>query len=200
LAYEQDLQFISPAQANAPDYFVLINDKVCKDMTGQVGICALRHSESSALKFKLLAQGYGYKLDFRCGNAAGIVFRKMIDVLPEKELEFEIDAATLKGQGYLNCIGDISPTDRQEPIASFFEARIRLSVNYIPPSEIYSYDSGKKKYLVLGKNAYRSTIVTDDNKTYQLKEQTIFKFKTNIKYAISESYTMRRAYYGDILK
>lgn len=196
LDYEDDLTYTSPGEANYPDYFVLVNNKPCVDMTGSVGLCAYKHDESIPLSFKLLKQSYAYKLDFRCGNSEGMVFTKVIDVLKDDEASFTIDDETLYGQRYLNCIGDIFPQDRENNASSFFEVRIRLHKDtYINPSEIYTTIHNGNKYLILGEHAYRAKIKTE-NKWHYLKKKTYFKYDSDIQFAVAETKNMRRSYYG----
>jgi len=196
LEYKDDLAFLSPGEANYPDYFVLINNKPCVDMTGSVGLCAYKHDESMPLNFKLLKQPYAYKLDFRCGNIQGIVFEKIIDVLKKDEVVFTISEDMLKDQRYLNCIGDIYPQDRGNNASSFFEARIRLHKDsYIKPSEVYTTTYKKGNFLVLGEHAYSAKVKTK-NKWYYLNKKTYLEHDSEIQFAVVETKNMRRSYYG----
>lgn len=197
LPYEDDIAYMSPDKANNPDHLILINGKACKDILGNIGICAIKHQIKKPLIFKLLPQSYVYSLDFRCGNASGIVFRKQVDILEKKEFEFEFPQEIMNENGYVTCIGDIFSLSDSNSVSSFFESRIRFySENYIEPSEIYETKYKGKKYLVLGQHAFRSLVQTKTKKFY-LKEQTVFRFKTDIICAIVETKNMRHRYFRE---
>lgn len=198
LEYQNDLTYLSPIAGNYPDYFVRINGEVCRDMSGNVGMCAIKHSKNSPLTFSFLAQEYNYSLDFRCGNAQGIFFRKRVDVIKGNDFSFEISAKELEMLNYANCVGDIFPIDRDDTVSSFFEVRIRFSQkDYMAPMDIYTYKYKKKNYLVLGQHAYRAKVKVK-NKWYKLKEQTVFKFTNQPEFAMIETKNFRHQYYfGD---
>lgn len=199
LEYVDDLTYMSPNKAGYPSFLVLVNGKSCKDMFGEIGHCSFKNRIDQPIIVELLSQPYDYKIDFRCGNKEGIKFRKQQDIFSGIKLKFEIPSEIMKGQRYFNCIGDVIPLDERENTASnFFEMRIRFySKNFIESSDIFTIKYKGKKYLVLGKNAYRAKVKIG-RKWYHLKKQTTFKYKSKIDFAVSETKNMRRSYYGEL--
>lgn len=198
LEYVDDLTFMSPDKAQYPSFLVLINGKPCKDMFGEIGHCSFKNRVDQSIQIKILAQPYPFNLDFRCGNSERIKFRKQQDIFKNKEMEFEISSEFMLGERYFNCIGDIKPLDdRKNTSSNFFEMRIRFySENFIESSDIFTTVYKGKKYLILGQNAYRAK-VRIGAKWFYLKKQTVFKYKSKIDFAMSETKNMRRSYYGE---
>lgn len=200
LQYVDDLTYMSPDKANNPTFLAFVNGHACKDMTGSIGNCSLTNKINQPLTIKILKQPYQYKLEFRCGNKQGIHFKKILEIFEmNKELVLTIPTSTMEGHSYFNCIGDITPLDdRPNDASNFFEFRVRfISDYYIEPMTIFTTKYKRKKYLVLGQNAYRSKILAG-GKWYFLKEQTTFRYKTRIDFAVSETKNMRRSYFGEI--
>lgn len=199
IEYEDDLTYLSPEKGNNPNYLVKVNGFVCKDIAGNIGNCAIKNQENQRLTIDILKQPYRYTIDFRCGNSSGIKFRENRVVFKDSPHSFFVPVEVLKGNTYFNCVGDIIPEDdRHNDASNFFEIRVRIfSEDYIEPMQIFTTFYKRKKYLVLGKNAYRAKVKIGRS-WYHLKKQTVFRYKNKIDFAMVETKNMRRAYYGEL--
>jgi len=194
LKYKHDLGFLSSAYANSPESYVTLNGIACKDVEGTVGACFKRLKRSYDLKIDILPKPYAYQFKFTCTNALGVNFSEHIP----KDLENSILIPKEKygNLKVFNCIGRIFPEDRPEgDINTFFEFRVRLiDPDYLPRERVKKIKYRGKKYLVLGKYAYR-TKVFKNGRWKLLKKKTSTKAK-GITKVISESYIGRLSYYG----
>lgn len=186
IKYQADLGFLNSAQANSPEYLVKINGKYCKDMDGQIGLCAKRIKSNEKIRFIMDKRAYSYRLNVGCSSL--VDFNLSVDVLENAVFEFSIDPEAFKEAKSFTCIGEIFPQDRKEEISAFWHTRfVVVDENYQGRESIYSQDG----ILVLGQNAKYSL----------LNEDKIIKKKASVKSdgvekAYSESETMRFNYYG----
>lgn len=187
LKYKSDLgSFMNSAQANSPEYLVFINEVTCKDMEGNVGLCAKRVKSNENVTFRFSKRPYSYRLDIECtGSVNGNL---SIDVLAEKEFSHVIKADQFSDLISFSCIGEISPKDRSEKVSALFHSRIIVyDKNYRPREKIYLFGES----VVFGENAKYSSINDDQF----FKKKTIVKAK-GYRRSYSESDSMRYNYDG----
>lgn len=195
IKYEDDLTFISSGYAGNAEAFARINQKSCVSGEGQIGVCYRSIKKNLDLDFKLLKQSYDYRFRFTCSKNIRATYQESpgspIDVLKENEFTFKIDKGEYLDADEFICRGRIFPMDRPDDVSSFFEVRVLLiNPEYQMRENSYVTTKDKKKYLVLGKQAYLSKIFID-GKWQGFKEKTAIELKSENFCAMSESKKMR---------
>lgn len=186
LKYVSDSAFMNSAQANSAEYLARINDSVCKDVDGIIGLCAKRIKSDSPVKFSLDKRPYNYRLNVTCSSDIG--FNLSVDVLSEKEFSFLIPAENISRVLSFTCIGEVFPADRSQQASAFWHSRfLVIDKNYRPREQIYTDERGAN----VGQHALHITL--NDDKSYRKK--TVIKSK-RIKRIYSESQQMRFNYAG----
>lgn len=186
LKYKADLGFLNSAQANSPEYLVKINGKFCKDLDGEMGLCAKRIKSNEKISFILDKRAYSYRLNVSCSSLVN--FKLSVDVLENANFEFSIEPEAFQEAKSFTCIGEVFPQDRSESVSAFWHSRfIVVDKLYQGREEIYSQDGA----LILGSNA-KYTLLNEDK---IIKKKTAIK-ADGISKAYSESETMRFNYYG----
>lgn len=189
IKYEPDLGFMNSAQANSMEYLVRINGSACKDMDGQVGLCAKRIPSNAPIEFKMDGREYGYRFTLTCTRTIDSDFS--VDVLPEQPLTFSIPPEKFSEVRSFTCIGEVFPHDRDQEISTGWHARfVVYDGKYQPREEIYSTTIKKENHLVLGKHA---RYVHVNGRMY--KKATTVESEKDVQ-AYSESERGRFNYYG----
>jgi hypothetical protein len=186
LEYRADLNFLNSAQANSPEYLAFINGKPCKDMDGQIGLCAKRIRSDEKITMALDKRPYAYRLNVVCSS--NVDFKLSVDVVEDKPFSFDILPASFGGLKSFTCTGEVFPQDRPQEVSAFWHARFVIyDKNYQAREEIYS----ARDTIIFGQHA-KYTLVNDE---IVLKKKTTYNFK-KVKRAFSESELMRFNYYG----
>lgn len=186
MKYSSDFGFLNSAQANSPEYLVKINGKFCKDIDGEIGLCAKRVKSNEKISFILDKRPYSYRLNVECSSAVN--FKLNVDVLENSAFEFSIDPSQFSESKSFTCIGEVFPQDRKEEVSAFWHSRfIVFDKNYQAREMIYSFDGA----LILGQNAKYSLL----NEEKQVKHKATVKANGIFK-AYSESDAMRFNYHG----
>jgi len=188
LKYQADIGFLNSAQANSMEAIVHIFGKVCKDMNGEVGVCATRVRSDQAIKFKQPALQYSYKLDMVCSSA--IDSNESWSVPMDQTFSWEIRPEKFSAERMFVCIGEIFPADRPNKLSATWKVSVTvLDGKYKKRENIHHLDG----HLILGAHAKYSVVC--DPKCKEYKEKTMVKASPNA-IAYSESEVMRYNYYG----
>jgi hypothetical protein len=186
MKYASDLGFLNSAQANSPEFLVKINGKFCKDVDGQIGLCAKRVKSNEKISFILDKRPYSYRLNVEC--SASINFKLNVDVIEDTVYEFSISPESFQEQQSFTCVGEVFPQDRPQEVSAFWHTRfVVFDKNYQARESIYSANG----QLILGQNAKYSLL----NEEKPISKKTAVK-AAGIEKAYSESETMRFNYYG----
>lgn len=185
IKYRADIGFLNSAQANSPEYLVLIGSKVCKDMDGIVGLCSKRVRSDRNIEFKMDKRPYGYRLNVTCSS--NVNFTMSIDVLPEKSFEFSLPHENFSLVKSFTCLGEVFPMDRDQEVSAFWHARF---VVYDGSYQAREKISQQGDYLVLGQSARHISV---DGK--MVSKKTAIK-ASGVKQVYTESEQMRINYYG----
>lgn len=186
LEYKDDIGFLNSAQANSMEYLAKINGKVCKDVDGQVGLCAKRISNAENAIFTFDARPYSYRLNVKCTKELN--FELSVDVLENKAFTFTIPKGNYSELLSFTCIGEVFPEDRDGQVSASFQVRfIVYDSQYRMREQIYFEGSN----IVLGQHAKYALV---DGKAHSKK--TYLKLKKKPVMAYSESKMMRFNYYG----
>src|SRR5574343_458180 len=116
IKYKDAVGFLSSAQANSPEQFVLVNGKPCIDMDGIPGLCAKRIASNQTISFKFERQQYAYRVSIKCTAETGV--NASWDVRQGEAFEYKITPDKFSPLRLFTCIGDIFPGDRSDPISS----------------------------------------------------------------------------------
>lgn len=191
--YRADTVAVTSAKGNSMEFPVLVDGALCKDMDGKVGMCAKHLSAKKDLVITLSKRPYSYSLDVQCSREVN--FEQSYDVLKDVEFKVTVPKENFKEVAVFNCIGRITPQDR-DGVSSRFEVRVRpIADDYIKREEAYVIEQGKKLILVLGENAlYSSVLIDGEWKTYT-KKATIEVPSKDVQ-AFSESFAQRFNYYN----
>ena len=186
MKYASDLGFLNSAQANSPEYLVKINGKFCKDLDGQIGLCAKRVKSDEKITFVLDKRPYSYRLNVDCSSL--VDFKLSVDVLEDNVFEFSIDPELFKEAKSFTCIGEVFPQDRPQEVSAFWHSRfVVFDKEYQARESIYV----QGKNLILGQNAKYS--ILNEEKT--IKKKTAVN-SDRVEKAYSESDAMRFNYWG----
>ena len=189
IKYEADNAFLNSAQANSMELLVRLNGSPCMDMDDKVGLCAKRIPSDKKLVFTQDARPYGYRIYIKCSRSVDV--DQSFDIEKDAPFKFEILPEKFIGVKSFTCIGEIFPADRDQEVSALWSARIVVfDKNYTPRTSIYKIKSGKKKYLILGKNARYSFL----NGKWK-KKKTHLKVTGENNFAYSESERMRFNYW-----
>lgn len=188
IKYKPDLGFMNSAQANSMEYYVRINDKICKDMDNKVGLCAKRIASNKKLTFSFDVRPYSYTLTLRCTGAIDSDFS--IDIAKGSLYSFSIIPEKFSHVKTFTCIGEIFPHDRDQQISATFHVRVVVfDGKYVERELVYTKMKRKSKFIVFGSHA---KYVTYNNKHY--KNKPSIKTKSFKQFGYSESERMRFNY------
>jgi hypothetical protein len=177
--------------ANSPEFPVKINGELCKNSAGEMGGCYIRIRDDHQTMFEIMPLPYSYRLSFKCTKNLDFPPIDERDYSAKEAVYIAIERDQYNGQTSFMCTGRIFPDDRNEPINSFFEVRVRLvRPEYIGREQMHHTG----KYQVFGKNALHSMWYVDDEWKYGHKK-TYLETKKHI-LAFSESHNMRWNYYA----
>lgn len=186
LKYKADTSFMSSAEANAPEYYFLLNGKVCKNDEGKVGMCIRSYKRSEGIKITIPEQQYAYTLEFACTTALGDIAPISVPENQKLDYQFEIP----KNISAFNCSLMIFPIDRPQPIGAFGAFRVFLiDDNYRPLEQVTRID--KNNHFVISAGQY-AKFIRFNGKSF--KEKVLFKDQDGE--FIVESNNMRFAYRG----
>lgn len=188
--YVADIGFIPSATANSPEFPVFIEGTVCKDLKGQVGLCALRQDADKDFVVDFYAQPYDYELTFNCSsNVPGYPVSWL--VVRNTDFKVTVPRTVFPKEKVFTCSAIITPKDRPEPIGSF--ARMTVTV----------VDSGyqrlenpyiTKGYLVMGEHTLYGKY-RDRDGWHTVEKTTVVKDTKGIVEVTTESYAGRHGYY-----
>lgn len=189
--YRADTVAVTSAKGNSMEFPVLVDGSICKDMDGNVGMCAKHLPAKKDLIITLSKRPYAFSLDVQCSREVN--FEQSFDVISGIEFKVTVPKENFKDVAVFNCLGRITPHDR-DGVSSRFEVRVRpISDEYIKREQAYIIEDGKKILLVLGENAlYSSVLINGEWKTYTKK--AVIEIPNKDVKAISESYAQRFNY------
>lgn len=190
LKYEDDVQFLNSGQANRSEFLAYVNDSVCKDLNGVIGLCSLQVRSDEVIRLRHPAQQYAYNLKFVCTSGTDIDFS--IDVLKDAQWEFEIRPEQFKDFKLFSCRGEVYPDDRDNAMLASWNVRFQIfDTNYQEREVIYFKDG----VLVVGKYA-KYIEVCDENECRNYKKQPVIAMKSAPLRVRTESELMRMNYLG----
>lgn len=190
--YKEDFGFMVSAQANSPEFPVLVKGLVCKDLEGVVGVCSIRIPETENFELVVMAQQYDYEYAFNCSkNVTGAFpIKEYVKAGVIKKLVVLKEAFPIEKT--FNCSIIIKPTDRPEPISSFAKVNVIITQAGYQGLE-RPYKDGK--YFVFGEHAKYIAYKVDNEWKYA--QEKAYIRKTNIQEAFIESYAGRHGYYHE---
>jgi len=194
--YENDSNFLNSAQANSMEFPIKIKGKVCLDLEGVTGLCSTRIDSSEDFVMAIDPQEYSYRYKLTCSRE--INFDVSEDVIAGSPKKIVIPKLNMIGVKSFICIGEVFPADRKEEVSAKWEVRVKIyDVKYQKRESIYETTNGKKKLIVLGKNALYSRICyVDECKSY-VTTTTVERLDKPGLNIYSESYNMRYNYYKE---
>ena len=185
LKYKADTKFLNSSNANAFEFPIYVNGKMCLDLDRNPGLCILHHNKGEILILSIDSRPYSYTLDLVCPNLG---YQERFQVPKRKKFTVKFDQGAILEARSMVCVGEIFPSDR-ELISAKFSVIVKLVDSaYIKRNKIFLYPNDS--LLIVGENALYTTI---DGKTRRKK--TIVKVKGDQK-VYSESYNMRFNAYG----
>ena len=189
--FVKDVGFVSSATANSPEFPVMIKGSVCRDNSGQPGLCAIRQKAEEDFVVDILPQPYDYTATWNCSMNVPGPWPQAYQVLHDMPLQVRVKKEDFPIEKVFNCSVIITPQDRPEPIASF--ARISVTITdarYVRLENPYISNN----WVVLGQFS-EHTAYLDTLGWHWLHQVTAFKDPGNIKELRVESYAGRHGFW-----
>ena len=194
LTYQDDASFLVSAQADSPEFPVVVNGHLCTDNEGDVGLCSKRISSTESLNLSFDPQNYAYLLTIRC---SGGVLIPDATVPANQAYSYTVNHIDMNSTEDFICLGEINPQDRTPPIQAQFEIHVKIyDAKYMKREAMYIQKESDDNYLILGEYARDSWVF--DSKWKHYSQATIVKVESdpsNVK-AYSGSYVMRYNYFN----
>jgi len=190
LPYKPDSGYLPSAVGNSAEWPVWVQGKVCKDLDGTVGFCAVRVQAGRDIRIQTMAQQYAYTARLSCTTEV-MPYPVEVTLPAGSGYTFTVPASSFINARYFNCTVLITPRDREEPVSSF--SRMSLLVvakSYVALGTPIKVDG----HFVFGPNA-KYVWYEDAKGTHWLKEKTYIK-DSGIRRAVVESHNQRVATYG----
>ena len=195
IKYQDDLNFLNSAQANAMEFPVKVKGRVCLDIEGMTGLCSVRIDTNQDFVMSIDPQEYEYRYKLTCSREVNA--DQSGDVAKGTPIKLTVPKANIVGLKSFICIGEIFPADRTQELSARWEVRIKVQdENYQEREGIYQTTVKGRNVLVLGKHARLSRVcVADKCKSYRKK--TAVQIEADSKVTVySESHNMRYNFYA----
>lgn len=197
LQYEDDEGYNMPVPAGSLESLVMIGDKPCVDMDGEVGICSKRLSSDADLVLKLTPKPYPYNINVTCSS--NINFNESFDIPQKTEFSITVPSSKFFDKVHFICVGTIKPLDEREFVLTKFEVRVRVvQADYVKRSNIFAIKHKGKQYLILGEHNKYSMVFRNGKWLYYNKRPTLLVDGHNLNEikVISESKIGRMSYFN----
>lgn len=201
IKYKDDVGFLVSAQANSPEFPIYIQNKLCRDMDGNLGACTKRIKSNESVNIKFDPQPYAYTIHLYCSKDTNINFSQ--DVKAGDTFNYSIQPSQFNTLRSFTCVGEIFPLDRVRPVSAKFEVRfIVFDEIYTNREQAYLVQDKKgRNWLVLGQYAKNSRVYDCLKNKCEWKdylEETIVRVYSPEKVlAYSQSYAMRYNLFGN---
>lgn len=197
LPYEDDGYFRVSARANSPEFPVYLNNRLCTDTEGFVGLCAKRIKSNEPLVFKFDPQSYGYTVNFSCTTGV-VVPGATFNVQAGDPFSITLNPQDFRSKLVFSCLGEVNPADREAPISSKFRVTINVvDQQYTARESIYIHNENGKNFVVLGKYAKWGRVFDQGKWTYYEKTTSVeIKGPVAQVRAVSESFAARFNFYN----
>lgn len=189
IKYEDDVNFLNSAQANAFEWMVMVDGKVCKDLDGEVGACTKRIKSDHSPTLKHDSRPYAYQVQLKCSQGSGVEDFSQ-DVEANKSWSYKIEASKITATSF-TCIGEAFPQDRDNKLSAKWQVRFLVYDVEYERREILQGDS---RGFLFGRFAKHAKACSSSG-CKNFYKTTAVKFKNGIK-AYSESELMRFNYLG----
>ena len=194
IEYLHDPGFMTSGEAS-PEYPVMINGYLCKDIEKRAGNCATSVLSGKVVTVELFPQQYNYRLVFSCSKGVGI--DQTVDVRAKESYYIKIDHNQYKDKSSFICIGQVFPQDRLDKVSMRWEMRVKIIPReYQSREKMRMYKKGDKYYLLPGIHALYTSVRDTQGKIHHHHQQTQIELSDNINNAWSESYQGRLNYWG----
>lgn len=202
ITYEPDTTFLVAADAGSPEFLVYINDGICRDMTGQVGLCARKLKSGEDIAFRTEPQAYAYRVHLVCSES--VTGDQSFDIQQGQAWSYEIPYDKYKSARGFLCIGEVFPNDRPTTVSARFEVRFAVvDVHFVDRERIQVRQDGKGLVVVLGAHAAYGRVCVaagsgDEESCENIHESPVVHVaegKPEEVFAWSESENMRFNYY-----
>lgn len=189
IKYEDDIDFLNSAQANAFEWMVTIDGKVCKDLDGEIGACTKRIKSDHSPVLKHDSRPYAYQVQLKCGAGSGVEDFSQ-DVEANKSWSYKIESQKITATSF-TCIGEVFPSDRDNKLSAKWQIRFLVyDVEYERRELLQSDQRG----FLFGRFAKHSKACSKSG-CKNFYKTTAVRFKNGIK-AYSESEKLRFNYLG----
>lgn len=180
-----DNSFMVSAQANSAEFPIKINGKDCKDINGQMGICAVSLPNGIDIAVDHAVRPYNYRLAVICTESANLNTSR--DVLKNSPHKLILQGINFQHLALLYCEGEIFPDDRKDVVSM----KWKLLVNLVDPD----YIKREEAYVANGQVVFgQHALHTYYNEKY-FPKGTVVKEKVGAK-GNSESFSGRFNYVG----
>lgn len=186
IKYVSDVGVISSASANFADLMIKINGDICKNGSGQLGLCIMNIRRGSDLSISLDSLPYNYTFVLDCTDF--INSDSSYSVLSNTAFNIKIPSSKFGSESVFNCIFSVV---KENSISMFASGRFFVfSDKYEKIEDIYKIEQNKQEYLNLGEHSFLS--VEDNGKVNHQKPLVKYTGQK----IFSESEAGRRVYYG----
>lgn len=194
IQYLDDPGYVSSGQSNSPEYPVVVNGYLCKDITGNPGLCSLRVKSKRDVVVQLFEQQYDYRLAITCSRELEADFT--VDVKKNSQYNFILAHEKFEHLKSFICVGDVFPLDRLDKVEMKFEFRVKVVPdNYQARENFKLYRKGSKLVAQPGIHALYTNLHFD-NEWHHYSKQTEIEVPHEDIWGWSESYQGRLNFYG----